>query len=288
MLTDEESATPEGEADNVLDVVEGEEGQAPAVEGEGAEGEDGSSEADELVISIGDEELPKFTGEDAPSWVKELRRENAAKRKRIKELEEQLSQGSITEVPKLGEKPTLESCDYDPELFEQRLSAWWDDKRKADAEQENARKAQEAAEQAWQTRLEVYQEGKKALKVADYDEVEELAIQLFDETQRGIVIHGADNAALLTYAIGKDRARAEKLAAIKDPVQFAFAVAKLEAQLKVTNRTKGAPPPEKALRSSGTLAASTDSTLNKLREEAERSGDYSKVMRYKAQMRAKA
>lgn len=276
------------EADGVIDVVEGEEGAEEVVDTGAGEGEGAADDDNEMVISIGDEELPQDQEAGAPEWVRELRRNNAANKKRIKELEDQIAQGSIKVKPALGEKPTLEGCDYDAEQFEQRLTAWWEEKRAADREAEDARKRQADAEKSWQDSIARYERAKSELKVADYDSAEESARELFDETQRGIVIHAADNPALLTYAMSKDRARAEKLAAIKDPVQFAFAVAKLEVQLKVTNRKSSAPPPEKAVKGSGSLAAATDGTLDRLRAEAEKSGDYSKVMQYKRQQRAKA
>ena len=69
-----------------------------------------------------------------------------------------------------------------------------------------------------------------------------------------------------------------------DPVKFAFAVAKLETQLKVTNR-KAAPPPESTVRGTGRVSGAVDSTLERLRADAEKTGDYSKVMQYKRQKR---
>jgi hypothetical protein len=78
----------------------------------------------------------------------------------------------------------------------------------------------------------------------------------------------------------------KELSSIKDPVKFAFAVAKLETQLKVSNR-KAAPPPEKVVKGTGRVSGSVDSTLERLREEAAKSGDMSKVIAYKRQMRAK-
>jgi hypothetical protein len=89
---------------------------------------------------------------------------------------------------------------------------------------------------------------------------------------------------LLIYAIGKSTKRAKELAAITDPVKFAFAVAKLETQLKVTNR-KAASPPEKTVQGTGRVSGTVDSTLDRLRAEAEKTGNYSKVMAYKRQKR---
>ncbi len=273
-----ETETDEPITEQVIEAVE------PVEQAEVAEGEQ-PEEDQELVVQIGDEEAPVDEEAAAPQWVKDLRRANREKDKRIRELE--AAQVVVPEVKTLGPKPTLESCGYDEDEFETKLTAWHEDKRKADKEQEDALKAQQDAQAAWQAKLASYEEGKGALNVRDYDDAEDVAKELFNDTQRGIVIHGAENPALLTYAIGKNRKKAEELAAIKDPVQFAFAVAKMETQLKVSNRNRTVPQPEKTISSSGSLAGAVDGTLDRLRAEAERTNDYSKVMAYKKQQRAK-
>ena len=90
----------------------------------------------------------------------------------------------------------------------------------------------------------------------------------------------------MIYALGKNPKKAKELAAIADPVKFAFAVAKLEAQLKVTNRKPSPPPPERVISGTGRVSGAVDSTLERLREEAARTGDMSKVVAYRRQKRA--
>ena len=115
----------------------------------------------------------------------------------------------------------------------------------------------------------------------DYEDAEAVALETFNVTQQGIVLQGSDNPALIIYALGKNTSKAKELASITDPVKFAFAVAKLETQLKVTNR-KAAASPERTINSGGgRISGSVDSTLERLREEALKTGDLSKVMAYK-------
>jgi len=121
--------------------------------------------------------------------------------------------------------------------------------------------------------------------VKDFEDAESFAMETFSVTQQGIVIQGAENPALVIYALGKNPQQAKELAAVNDPVKFAFAVAKLETQLKVSNR-KAPPPPEKTVTGNGGAAGAMDATLERLRAEAERTGDYTKVTQYKRQKRA--
>ena len=100
----------------------------------------------------------------------------------------------------------------------------------------------------------------------------------------GQSVNGTDIAAV---RVTKNPAKAKELSSITDPVKFAFAVAKLEAQLKVTPR-KAPPPPERAVRGTAPVSGTVDSTLERLREEAARTGDMSKVMAYRRQQKAQA
>jgi hypothetical protein len=71
-------------------------------------------------------------------------------------------------------------------------------------------------------------------------------------------------------------------------VRFAFAVAKLETQLKVNPR-KPAAAPEVIVKSTTRLAGgSHDQVLERLREEADKTGDLTKVIAYKAKLKAQA
>ena len=237
---------------------------------------------DEVVISIGEESPPQDEEVRAPAWVRELRKSNREKERKIRELEAKLNTTATETKPvALVAKPTLESCDYDSDEYEQKLAAWYEHKREYDAAEANVAAQRDAEAKAWQDKLDSYAKAKASLKVRDYDEAEATALDTFDVTQQGIVLQGSDNPALLIYAIGRNAKRAKELASINDPVKFAFAVAKLETQLKVTNR-KAATAPERTINSGGgRLSGAIDSTLERLRAEALKTGDLSKVMDYK-------
>lgn len=247
----------------------------------------------EFVVSI-DGVTPDPEEEEAqaaPEWVRELRRSHREQAKRIRILEGQLNQQPKTdETQALGPKPTLESCDYDTDDYEQKLQSWYDQKKAVESAQAEKENAQKAAKQEWETRLATHETRKESLKkkVPDYDEAETVVDTLFNQTQQGVIVSGADDSALLFYALGKNPSMAKELAAIKDPVKFVFAVAKLETRLKMS--TRKAPPPEKTVQSSGGVPVSgggADETLARLRTEAEKTGDYTKVIEYRRELRRK-
>ena len=243
-------------------------------------------EIEEVVVSIGEEAPTPEEHTQAPEWVRELRKTNRELQRQNRELQGKLQAAPTETKPVvIGNKPKLEDHDYDADKYEEALTSWFDRKRQAD--ELNARQEAEVVNQqkAWQSRLDGYGKAKAELRVKDFEDAEEAFQQVSSITQQGVVLQGADNPALVIYALGKNPKKAKELCDIKDPVKFAFAVAKLEKELKVTNR-KQAPAPERVVTGTGRSSGAVDSTLERLREEAARTGNMSKVVAYKRQKKA--
>ncbi len=278
------------------EAVEAEEVEAEAEEAEveAEADEDGETEAEaedeSVVVTIAGETPPQEDDEEndrAPEWVRDLRKQYREEKRRNRELEEKLAaaSGGSSEAVQLAEKPTLEKADYDTDRYEQELAAWYEQKRKYDEVEASRQAEQQAVEQEWKQKLEGYQSAKADLKVRDFEDAEDTVQETLSTTQQGMILQGAENPALLVYALGKNPKKAKELASLTDPVKFAFAVAKLETNLKVTKR-KASSKPEKALSGTARPSGSVDSTLERLRAEAERTGDYSKVFAYKRNQRS--
>lgn len=259
--------------------------ETPEPPAETTEAAEPASAEDEFVVQIGDEQ-PSEPESTAPPWVRDLRKQHRELAKRNRELEEQLRSTAAPAVQAVGAKPTLEGCDYDAEKYERDLAAWFERKRVQDTEQQRLEQEQKNAQRAWQEKLAAYTAAKATIKAPDYEDAEALVQEQFNVTQQGILLQGLENAALVVYALGKNPKRAKELAAITDPVRFAVAAGKLESQLKVTNRPKP-PAPPRTITSTAPVSGSVDSQLDRLRAEAERTGDYTKVTQYKRQQAAK-
>lgn len=279
--------TAENEASEQTEIIE--ESQDVEAQEQGAEpGEETQPEAaqdDEVIVSIGEESPPQEEDKPAPEWVRDLRKQHRELQKRNRELEAKLNQAPETsKAQEVGKKPTLEDFDYDAERYEASIADWFERKRQADEQAAKLQAERDNQAKAWQATLDGYSKAKAELKVRDYDDAEDITKETLNVVQQGVILQGAENPALLVYALGKNPKKVKELASISDPVKFAFAVAKLETQLKVTNR-KAAPPPEKTVQGTGKVSGAVDSTLDRLRADAEKSGDYSKVMAYKRQKR---
>ena len=249
--------------------------------------EDGEGDSDEVIVSIGEEAPPPEEQTHAPEWVRELRKTNRELQRQNRELQNKLQTTAQTETKPvvLGVKPKLEDHDYDADKFEAALADWFERKRQAD--EASARQEAEVMNQqkAWKAKLDGYGKAKAELRVKDFEDAEAVALEVFNITQQGVMLQGADNPALVVYALGKNPKKAKELSDIKDPVKFAFAVAKLEKELKVTNR-RAAPAPERIVSGTGRSSGAVDSTLERLREEAARTGNMTKVIQYRAQKRS--
>lgn len=251
------------------------------------ESEDQDTEDDEVVVTINGETPPEETEDynKAPAWVKDLRKKNRELEKELRNLRKAEPSNESNPL-QLGKKPTIEECDYDTELFEDKLSTWFENKRAFDLQEQQKQVEADKKAKEWQAVKSDYDTKKAQLKVSDYELAEDVVVDTLDVVQQNIIMSGAKDSALLVYALGKNPKKAKEMSEIKDPVKFAFAIARLENELKVT--TRKAPPPEKTVSSGGTPKSSnSDKTLERLRDEAIKSGDMSKLVAYKNQLKQK-
>ena len=274
----------EGEQDQaVLDDPQQDEQQAQSLPDVAAEdapaGEQAEADGGEVVVSLGEEPEQPAAEEDpnrAPGWLRELRKANREKDRRIRELESKLAapvQAPQTVV--VGEKPSLAGCDYDAEVFEQQLSDWSDRKRQADEAQRKQQEQAQQAEQQWQAKRQGYEAEKAEFraKYPAFDEAEEAVKDALNVTQQGLILHAIKNRAALVAALGASPKKLKELAGIADPILFTASIAVLEKELKVTTR-KTAPLPERQIRAAAPGAMVPNARLDDLRAKAEKSGDY--------------
>ena len=246
-----------------------------------------ADEPQELVVSFGDEESPTSEDESAPEWVRKVRTENREKTKRIRELEEKLkaAEQPAQAAVVVGPKPTLESCEYDEAKFETSLDAWKEQKRTVEAVEQAKRDEQAKSQEAWAKKLNGYQESSKVLGVQDFAEAEDEAKAKLSVMQQSILVSGCKAPAMFVYALGKNPAKLAELSAITDPVEFAFAAARLENAVTTKPRTR--PQPEGKVTGSAPSSGIGDKTLDRLEAEADRTGDRSKVIAYKRELKQK-
>ncbi len=251
-------------------------------------GQESESDEDQTLVTIDDQPINQADDSEnkapAAEWVRELRKQHREAQRKLKEQEAELQRlkAPAQVQPTITTKPRLEDFDFDTDKYEAALLKWHEHKKQIDDLEAQAKQTEEQQKRNWAQRLEVYGTSKQSLKLEDYDQAEDVVQQNLNVVQQGIIIQGAENPAAVVYVLGKDPTKAKEFAAIKDPVKFAIAIGKLETKLKVTNR-KAPPPPPTTIRGNASISGTVDSHLERLRAEAERTGDYTKVHQYRQQ-----
>lgn len=270
---------------------EQEEVEQPAGDGEAQEAAADPADDGEIVVSLGGEEPAEE--EDparAPPWLRDLRKSNREKDKRIRELEQQVASSAPAPAKiVLGERPKLADFDYDEDRHAAALDEWHAKKADADRQEREAKEATEKQRSQWLARLDAVVKAGEALKVRDSEDAIQAFEGYFSPVQQGIIIGGPDDAktsAMLRVALGKNPAEARKLAAITDPVKFAVAIGKLETKLTIQNR-KPAPTPDTPVRSGVAGAGASEIHLKQLHDKARSTGDYGAYLAAKRARQAK-
>lgn len=272
----DEPTEPQEEAEEVAE-ADGEEPEEPAAE----------EESEELVITLGDEAPPEVDpAEDTPvirtmrQRLRELNRENA-----------QLKAAKVQEVPAQpavqdpGPPPKIADYDYDDEKHAEAVASWAAKKAAAEAAKAEQAKQAKAEQDAWLNRVQGYEQAKKALKVPNFADAEDNVLQSLSVAQQGLLLK-AKEPEKLVYVLGTNPKRLQALAQVKDPVDFVYAVAELKQEIKVQQRKKPPVPERVPNRGSAAGFSASSNQLEKLREEAARTGDFSKVVAYKASLKA--
>ena len=239
-------------------------------------------EADDssILVTLDDEE----DEDDASQPFRELRQQNRELTKRLKELESGKDAEAVVDV---GEKPKLSDFDYDSDKFSEALLSWNERKREADAKAQAEREAGEQLAAEYQERLAGYRSAAKSLGVKDFDAAEEVVKETLPEVVQSIIVDNAKRPELVTYALGKNPDLMKDLpkgGSFRDAAKAAYMLGQIEANLKVTGMKKK-PKPEGRIATGAKSLATGERQLEKLREEAAKTGDYTKVNAYRRKAR---
>lgn len=263
--------------------------EIPAEE-DGSEGEGGDAPDTAPIVSFDEDSPPQDPSKErAPEWVANLRKENREKDRRIRELEakQRALDPSTPGAPEIGPRPTLDDEDvsYDEEKFAEKMARWVEKKQQRDAWEARRKAEVENLGKEWKDRLGAYAKERETLKGDDFEESEFAVQKTLSEIQQSIIIKAVGNPARMVLALGKSPKKLAELAGIADPVRFAVEIGKLESKMGASASTKAPPPPERMISGTTATRATVDAKLEKLREEAARTGNFTKVNEYKRSLR---
>lgn len=283
----EDEETEEGLQEEVAD-SEGEPEEDSESESDSeAENTSDDEEDDGVYLSFGDDEVEK-TKEDDGGLVKHLRRslKDSTKEKRelqakLAELQRQQQSDPVKPEDQIGKKPDLEDYDWDQDAFAEALIQWNAKKQEIEKEIEQKREAERQEAEKWQNVLDNYKESKQRIRNDDFELVENVVLETLSQEQHALILASSDKPALEVYMLGKNPDDLKRLSEIKDQARFVYELAKLQATKGPKMAGKKKPAPEKRVKGSAPRVNGKDAKLQRLREEAQRTGDFTKVAQYK-------
>lgn len=190
--------------------------------------------------------------------------------------------------PDPGDEPTSEDCAFDEVELKKRLRKWDQDKAAYDAHKAKAADQERAQGQEIANRHNAYlaagTELSKRPGYTDYPEAEKTVAVGMSEDRKIALLKYAKDPARVVYFLGHNPERLEELAKETDLGRFVAKLKDLEVGMKERKKNQ-APPPEQSPRGSGAVNAG-DTTIEKLRATAEKTGDYGPVNAYKRKLAA--
>lgn len=240
-----------------------------------------------VEVFFEDEEPSPGSPKDSAAWAR-LRKSEQEARKRAAELQRRLdTQSQPPGALDPGPEPTLEDCDYDQDLLKKRVREHVEaTQRKQAADSEQARRFQDKAREA-QALVDNYATRKEAFskRVRGYTEAESMVVAMMSPERQDALLKVAENPEQLVYALGRRPDKLEELAKETDRDRFVAKLKKLEVSITMK---KGTPtPPEERVSGSGNPGPA-GSTLERLRADAVKTGDYSRVNAWKRQQRERS
>lgn len=228
-------------------------------------------EADADPDDVADEELGP-AGRAALKAARESAREYAREAREVKARLAEIEAASRPAEDVLGPEPQPEDSGWDNSKHNAAVIAWNDKRRAIEAKKAEADKARKASEEAYQVKLEAYHANRG--KVGVDDEAQARVVAALSPQQQTALMDAVADPAKMVAALARSPKALAELSAIKEIHKFAYKLAQVEGKITVT--TKAPPPVESKLRGGGSVADAVSTVpLDKLRERAEASGDYS-------------
>ena len=210
-------------------------------EQEGGESEGGEQDADdEISLFLGDEELGSPSSEEVKQdsdLVKKLRKEIQERNRELHELRaKQPAQPAPIDEPLTI--PTLESADWDEEVYQHKLAAYYERKSAQEKAKQEQEKQQAEFMQLHNQKLTQYRENASKLGVKGFEQAEKVVLAEVPENIQDAILHYADKPEIVVLAAGLNPAIRKQLAETTDPVVIGKLIGSIEARAKLLPKSK--------------------------------------------------
>lgn len=285
VIVDDKNSEEQVKGD-VLDSEDGEDSEKNAADDKPkSTAEDDDDDDEPLSINLGDEDDDDEEPSEANSTIKQMRAKLRTEERERKRLEAELAATKAEPAKakaELGDEPSLEDLDYDEDAYKTALLKWTDAKRENDAAEATKAEAQKVQSAEWGKRVKSHEDRRsEMLEHPEYEDAEATVLGQLSKNQQYMAVRALKNAPHVFLALGKRPARLTKLISITDEVDFIAAIVREEAAMKITGTKAKAPKPERKLTGGNASPSTGAKHLKELEDEAERTGNRTKVQQYR-------
>jgi len=191
--------------------------------------------------------------------------------------------------------------DFDSGVYDPGYVKKYQEYQDATLKQEVRRQVDEATKQTVQTHTQTAQtqnlerkqikhyERAKEIGAKDYGDVEDKAIAVLGNDVVNHLIANFDDSHVLLYYLGKNPGEAARIAdrIQSNPIQGIAEIGALRSELKIKPKSNNTPDPDEELEggSPGGNFDANEKKLEKLREEAKKTGNMKKLMAFKKKLK---
>jgi hypothetical protein len=254
--------------------------------GDDADVEGGEPEDEHDEITFGDASV---RGEEEPEGMRNLRN-------RLREIEkENRSLKGAPKVDDVGPEPDMEEYWDKPEQYKTDLLAWNERKRAAEEAHGEVEKLNQSVSEDVEAGNRAYQEQRSTLKIAGFEAADDKVVTALPEIfLNAINLAAGEKAAALRFYLGTNDDQLDKLKALNprkvtDLIKVAGLAGAMAKDINVQRRKPATAPEQNrsAGGASGGGSGAANKTLERLEAEAARSGDRTKVIAYRRELREK-
>lgn len=237
------------------------------------------------VVGWGEEEIaaePEAESVGLRSLRDALKRE----KQRVRDLEAKVA----PQVDDVGEKPNLDDFWDRPDEYDAAYEKWLERKRASEQRQTKEAEAATRQQQRWERESAAVEAKLAEIRVPGKDEARAIVEEDFPGQLFAFLVKaGGDNAAALIVGLGKSpekRAQLKKLAAEGDLIEFVRDATLMGKEVRMGPR-KPVTSPERTHGGMSGGAARGDAKRARLERDAEKSGDFSALVKYDSQMESR-
>lgn len=247
--------------------------EAEEVESQDQEEEQGEEQDSGLATGeeVGQEQDQQKAEES--SVIREMRKQLREKERKLRELEAKGAEQVVVEAKDPGEMPDIDAFDYDTERYKAAVQKWVADKSKYERQVSEQQGKQQEVVKAYESALSEYKTN--GAKIKGFDDAEkEVASVLSVEQQNMLLLKAPKEAHRIVLALSRSPDQLERLAKIKDPVDFGIELGDLKRRAQSAPRAPAkSVKAEREIKGSSGVASAT--SLDRLKKAAQESGDYS-------------